>query len=98
MSRFRVSRTAARDLDEIVEFIARDSIDAAAAWVEMMYERFSYVAGMPGVGTPRDELQPGLRGLSAGDYLILYRRTRAGVTIVRVVHGSRDLRRVVQGP
>jgi toxin ParE1/3/4 len=98
MSGFAVAPAAAADLDAIVDFIARDSIDAAAAWVEMMYDRFSYLAQSPGVGTPRDDLRPGLRSLAAGDYLVLYIRTRGAVTILRVVHGKRNLPGLFQNP
>ena len=42
------------------------------------------------MGCVHPELRPGLRSFPHGDYLIFYRPLRDGVSIVRVLHGSRD--------
>ena len=39
----------------------------------------------------REELAPGLRGFTAGSYLIFYRPLPDSIEVVRVAHGSRDL-------
>lgn len=47
------------------------------------------------IGPARDDIGPGIRILSAGSYLVLYRLRKDRVDIVRVVHGARDLRDIV---
>ena len=38
------------DLDEIWEFIATDSIEAANRWIEKLFEAFEALGKMPGMG------------------------------------------------
>jgi len=49
------------------------------------------------LGPRRDELSPGLRIHFHGKYAIYYRHTEREVTIVRVLHGSRDARALLEG-
>jgi toxin ParE1/3/4 len=49
------------------------------------------LAGHPNLGRSRDELEEGIRSFPVGKYVIFYRVIPAGVEIVRVLHGSRDL-------
>jgi toxin ParE1/3/4 len=39
----------------------------------------------------REELGPGIRGYPIERYVVLYRTTDAGVEIVHVLHGARDI-------
>ena len=55
-----------------------------------MLDRCQFLADNPLMGCVHPELRPGLRSFPHGDYLIFYRPLRDGVSIVRVLHGSRD--------
>ena len=93
MPRYRVSEAATADLDAIWLYVVEQGSLAADRLIDAITERFPLLATHPGIGTARDDLAPGLRSFSVGDYLIFYRRDRGGIDIVRVLHGSRDLPR-----
>jgi len=86
-----VTPAASADLLEIWCFIAEDSIPAADRVLESIEHACSAVAEMPGIGRSREELAATLRSVTCGSYLIFYRSKAAGVEVVRVLHGARDL-------
>ena len=91
MKRYRLSRPAKDDLDEIWLRIAREaSPETADRFVDEITARFPFLAGMPEAGRSRDDLESGLRSFPVEDYLIYYRRARRGILISRVIHGRRD--------
>jgi toxin ParE1/3/4 len=90
MPRIVVSPLAQADIDEIWDYIARDSIPNADRFVDRIEKRFDFLADNPGVGVARDDLRPGLRRFTHARYLIYYRPARGGIEVVRVVHGARD--------
>ena len=94
MSRVELSLKAEIDIDGIAYRIALDKPSAAKRWVFRLNERMEILAEWPGSGPERPELQPGLRSLPFGNYLIFYRPTGEGVEIVRVVDGHQDLNRL----
>src|SRR5438874_8422303 len=95
MSRFRITRPSQGDLRDIRAYIAEHgSTRAAARWVGTLRERFQRLADTPGMGQPRDDLARGLRSLAVGEYLIFYIEVRAGIDIVHVLHGARDIERL----
>jgi plasmid stabilization system protein ParE len=54
---------------------------------------------MPGKGhLRRDVKNPAFRFRSEKSYVIAYRYDERSVTVVRVVHGHRDVRRLFKGP
>jgi toxin ParE1/3/4 len=53
------------------------------------------LADNPLIGRARPELKPGLRSFPHGDHLTFHRPAGSGVTIVRVLHGARDARRLL---
>ena len=96
MPQLRFSERAAQDLVEIGDFIARDNPIAAAQFVTLLEKRCSLLAAHQPVGRARDELIPGLRSLAYGRYVIFYRAIEDGAEIARVLHGARDLRRIMR--
>lgn len=92
---FRLSPAAAQDIDAIAARIARDKPGAALKWIEAVYERCQGVAANPRAGVAREDIRRGLRFVSFGQYLILYRTRKAGVEIVRVLHGARQWQRLL---
>ena len=92
MSRYRFSLPAKEDLKEIVAYIRRDNPKAAKKVIEQIREVCRTTLVMfPQGGTMREELAPGLRCFSQGNYVI-YFRGRNPVEIIRVLHGARDVK------
>lgn len=94
MRRYRFADAAKRDLRKIGSYIRRDSRRAAKQIVDELRRvcRETLVL-FPDAGTMRDDLSPGLRCFSVGNYVI-YFRDRDPVYIVRIVHGARDERQL----
>ena len=90
MPRIIVSPLAQADIDEIWDYIARDSLRNADRFVDRIEQRFGLLAANPRLGVARDDLRPGLRRFGHARYLIYYRLIRDGIEVVRVVHGARD--------
>lgn len=91
---FRVAPQAESDLDEIWYFLATQSssVDVADRVIGSITARFALLATHPYVGRRRDEdLRPGVRTFTVGDYVIAYRVDGDNVLILRVLRGSRDI-------
>ncbi|MCE9637012.1 MAG: type II toxin-antitoxin system RelE/ParE family toxin [Planctomycetes bacterium] len=97
MNRFTLSALARDDIERIAAFIARDNPAAAARVVGQFHIAARRLAQIPGIGHSRADLtdRPVLFWIVAG-HRIVYRRTRGGIQIVRVIHGARDVGRVLE--
>jgi toxin ParE1/3/4 len=91
MMRFKVSRPAERELDEIFLYWARRaSLEVADRLIESLEEQFARLAENPHAGRKCDEIAPGVRSFPAGKYLIYYRHARGITSILHVFHGARE--------
>jgi plasmid stabilization system protein ParE len=92
VSRFILSAGAEADLNQIWEFIAQDSLEAADRWIEKLFESFELLSRSPGIGHMRGDLtsHPVLFW-PVGAYLVIYRAGPDLVEIVAVTHGARDI-------
>ncbi|HUB49003.1 MAG TPA: type II toxin-antitoxin system RelE/ParE family toxin [Acetobacteraceae bacterium] len=95
--RLLLSPRAAIDLEEIAEYIARDNPVRAISFVAELEAKCRAVAETPELYPARGDLAPGLRMAVHGRCLVLYRDLPEEnvVRIERVVHGSRNLHRLV---
>jgi toxin ParE1/3/4 len=95
---------AERDIDAIADYIANDNLDAALRFYEAVRSDARNLAEMPGMGPVW-----GFRNSAYADvrfwpirgfrnHLIFYRPAPAGIEVVRVIHGARDLERQIQRP
>ena len=92
--RYRVTRDAKRDLDEIFVYWAkRASLEVADRLIDSITGRFWLLGEYPQAGRPADDIAPGVRCFPAGRYLIYYRRTRRGTDILHVFHSARGQKR-----
>ena len=84
---------ALADLEEIREYIARDSLDAADRVITEIFEELRSISRFPNAGHRRPELtsRP-LRFRRAGEYLIAYAPEERPVWILGVLHGRRNPR------
>jgi len=96
VKRFALAKSARIDLAEVWGYIGEDNPDYADAIVEGLFKRFRMLAITPYMGRGREEFGPAIRTIVDGDYVILYRVGRTGVRIVRVVHGKRNLRDLLE--
>ncbi|OUC13736.1 MAG: plasmid stabilization protein [Alkalinema sp. CACIAM 70d] len=81
---------ADEDLLEIWFYISTDNLDAADRVLDQIDARCYSLGQNPEMGTPRDELMPGMRCLVEGNYIIFYRVRPSRVEILRILHGSRN--------
>ena len=92
MSVYVLSSDADRDLDDIWEYIAQDSVDAADRWIAKLFDAFEALGETPGMGHKREDLtQYPVLFFPVGSYLIIYRTKPLPVEIVAVTRGSRDI-------
>ncbi len=89
--RFRFSRRAEADLDEIMAYIARDNPARAVTFVREMREHCRGLLTFPEARRLRPELGEGVRLSVFGNYVVLYVVHPGFLEIRRVVHGARDL-------
>jgi len=92
MSRIRLSEQAKVDLRAIWDYIGieRGYPDAAANQVEAIYDKLTLLSRNPLLGELREDLLPGLRIFSAGNYVIFYHPMADGIEVLGVIHGARD--------
>jgi toxin ParE1/3/4 len=102
MSQVIVSPRADRDLDDCADYLVRRaSLPVARRFLAAAPQTFEFLAGMPGIGSAagvRDSAGQELRLWTVKgfrNHVITYRPLDDGIEVVRVVHGSRDLGRVL---
>ena len=94
--RIRWTRTAQRDLDIVVDYIADDSIENALAVLDRLQARAESLA----TAAERGRVVPELRALDVHQYRevierpwrIVYRIESESVLVLAVLDGRRDLR------
>lgn len=89
--RFRFSRRAEADLDEITAYIARDNPARAVRFVGELREHYRGLVAFPEARRLHPELGEGVRLSVFGNYVVLYVVHPDLLEIRRVVHGARDL-------
>jgi toxin ParE1/3/4 len=91
MGRVFVTYRAESDLLEIWNYIAQDNPTAASRQLREITASCARLADYPGLSLARPDIRDGVRSWPVGAYLVLHRYVDAGVEIVRVVHGAREL-------
>jgi toxin ParE1/3/4 len=95
--RLEISKEAIRDLDEIWDYIAGDSIVNADRFIDELFFKCEEIAQLKGVGRKRDELILGLKSLAHKNYVIFFAQKEDIVSIVRILSGVRDIESVFHG-
>jgi toxin ParE1/3/4 len=90
VSRIRFTNAARNDLGKILDYIAKDNLDAAIKHRQRLGKRWLALIDQPRIGTKRDDLAPDLRSVTEGKYVIFYRIVSDGIQVVRVRHTSQD--------
>lgn len=73
----------------------QESEAAAWNWYTRLHEKSALLAESPRIGRIREDISPGLSMFPFGDYLIFYDIIPNGIWVVHVIHGARDVRRVL---
>jgi plasmid stabilization system protein ParE len=92
MSKYVLSVDAELDLDEIWEYIAKDSLAAADRWIARLFDEFESLAQTPGMGHKREDLTTlPVLFWPVEAYSILYRVQSERIEIIAVTQGARDI-------
>ena len=102
MAKLLLSDFVEAELEAIWDYIAFDNMDAADRFLEAAYHCFQELARTPNMGNPRTFAAARLSGLRSfrvrgfENYLVFYRPIPDGIEVFHVLHGARDLKRVLE--
>jgi toxin ParE1/3/4 len=86
-----ITPLAARDLEEIGDYIALDNPTRAGSFVAELRAHCQKICLNPLGYRLRPELSLDLRSCAHGSYVIFFESTPQQVTIIRILHGARDI-------
>jgi toxin ParE1/3/4 len=92
---------ADRDIEDEFNYLADRSIDAALRFLKATEETFDDLAEMPGMGSPRRFKNSKLAGVRMWpikdfpNYLAFYLTTDESIRVLRVLHGARNIERIL---
>jgi len=84
------------DLADILDYLDQHSPPAAERFATAVDQRCAQLGQLPGIGRPREEIAPGLRSIVIERYVLFYRVTTHAVEVLRILHGARDLDRIMR--
>lgn len=90
MLRYEFTPSAAADLREIHAYIARNNPENARRFIDRVKTACRSLVDAPGKGRARPEFGDSVLSFPFGNYIIFYKLTEEGVSILRVIHGARD--------
>lgn len=88
---FIISPEAIKDLGEIWDYIALDSLTNADRFIDFLYKKMLSLSELDGVGRTRNELVEGMLSLPVNRYIIFFTRTEQRIEIARVLSSSGDI-------
>src|SRR5438552_3275547 len=98
MSEFVLTPAAEGDLLKILEYLEGDGPSAILRVIDAVYEAMQLLADNPGIGHVRTDLTDAdVRFWPVFKYLVIYRPETNPLEIVRVLHGRRDVKRLLGG-
>lgn len=86
-----------RDLEGIGDYIANDNPRRAVTFIRQIRERCAAIAAAPEAAPLREEIAPGVRMAVHENYLVFYRVLTLEIRIERILHGARDVKRLLDG-
>ena len=89
-------RAAERDLEEIVAHIAIDDMEAASRFRDRIVARIKVLQTLPNSAQPRPEFGADTRTIPIGSYIAFVRVRGSKVAMLRILHGARDLPRIMK--
>jgi toxin ParE1/3/4 len=99
MADYRLSPRAQRDLDEIFDYtVAQWGLDQAVKYTLSISSLCGELAQAPEIAPRCDHFRKGYRRWNIARHAILFRVAPHGITVVRILHASRDIRRHLLEP
>ena len=96
MSRFVLTPAAEGDLLKIIEYLEGDNPNAVLKVVDALDQAMQRLAENSAIGHVRPDLTNGdVRFWPVFKYLVVYRPATKPLEIVRVLHGRRDIERLL---
>ncbi len=90
---YELSPEADQDLEEIFDYTERAfGFNQAVEYLSGFDGVFTKLVNNPKLGKEREEIREGLRSLLKEKHVVFYRILDNRIRIVRILHGSRDLR------
>lgn len=94
MDYYILSEKTKEDIDSIYDFgNQKFGKDQALSYLIELRSYFEILLKNPNIGKQRDEIKEGLLSFPYASHIIFYRIFKNHIRIVRVLHGSRDLRK-----
>jgi toxin ParE1/3/4 len=90
MSRYVINILASRDLNDIADYFAENSLEAGDRFFRTLDRKCKQLVAFPNSGKSYAAIRPDLRGLPLEGYVIFYRVLDNGIEILRVVSRRRD--------
>lgn len=99
MRHYLLTPLARDDLVAIYETIRHDKPETARRILSEIRSAIRHLAQMPGMGHIRADLtdDDSLRFWPIYSFLIVYRSSSRPLQVLRVLHGARDVRRILDG-
>jgi toxin ParE1/3/4 len=95
--RFVLTHVAQADIRDILDFLKTESPAATVRVRSVPREAMRLLAERPGIGHLRTDLaDETVRFWPVFSYLVIYRPDIKPIQIVRVLHGKRDVRRLLE--
>ncbi|MEM6856086.1 MAG: type II toxin-antitoxin system RelE/ParE family toxin [Planctomycetota bacterium] len=95
MKRLQFTQSARRDLVELWAYLADENSEAVAdQQIGRVFDAFDTLREFPEAGRRRPELRESVRSYTVHPLVIFYTTDGQAVSILHVVHGSRDLPRL----
>ena len=94
--KYRISLAAQSDLDDCWLYIARDNPDAADRFLDQLIDKLAMLAEHPAAGRNCRALRPGLYRFPVGSYVLFYQIRAKHIEVVRVLHGARDIKAILE--
>jgi toxin ParE1/3/4 len=91
VNRFRLSRQAEQDLEDIWVYLTQQDELLADKQIAQILDRFPMLSQFPNMGKQRDDLLGGLRSFPVKPYIIFYNKISDGIEVVRILHQSRNI-------
>ena len=91
-----ITPMAARDLEEIGDYIAQANPTRAGSFVAELRAQCQKICRNPAGYRQRPELSDNLRSCAHGNYVIFFEATTEQVIIIRILHGARDVPEVLK--
>lgn len=87
---------AEADLDGILTDLEQKNPTAADRYAARFADKARFLSQFPESGRPRPEIARDVRSTLVKPYVLFYRYRQDTVHILRILHGRRDLRRIME--